>query len=507
MKTYKESFKILVEILKYSELEYEGKVINKLARLADNNINEINNLYKNSGVNSIFSIFKNITTNNNINENKLKNIWANYQNNLRKNYHINIDYSKEKHISTLDSLGILDHFGQGVTFFIHPQFSLLFFKYLFDKNSKIDIKKHETTIKNISQKDSEHDEDIYQLQEKIIFGYRELLKHINKSKLNEKLDEDIFMSSEIEFLPTSTDFYKAGINFYNSNNSVSLDLYKYKLDKNIDSKFGPLLNISGKEKYFETPYSVFATSSGLLLPEEFYGSDYFKQKEFEGQYLSLSEKYDKNEYRENYFERLNKASKNKPIFYYYDKTKAKEQFNYIYNKLYTKKDKQKYQKDAIKIWNKFSTNKHIEIIKVDQIKGVYEYLTLSNGRNIIITNRGKEDNKIGHGFWLKPNIDDLFENLEKYLKNYGPKFGVLAPSYFMDFNNIIDFPLVGTILGVTPVMLMLGLVSKKQFDENKKIINTFFRQAKSDLTNPKEIKKYNKGKAEIQINQITDLFE
>ncbi|MCF8009005.1 MAG: hypothetical protein K9K32_04500 [Halanaerobiales bacterium] len=505
MNSYQESYGIITQILKNSGLNYEADMIDKLGSLADSNIEDINAIYSQSNTNSLFTVLVNITENNKINENKLQDIWTTNQKTLRNNYYIKVNFSKQKHITTLDSLGILDHFDGKITFFLHPQFTLKFFKYLINEE-KVNLDKHVKTIKTINQKDDAPDMRVTNLKNDIDEGIKKYLVYKNKEDLNKALKNKTIMNSHIEFLPTSTDFYKAGIKFYNSKNSISLDLFN-DLDEGFIDKLGSLFSVNNRKSFFKTPYSVFATSSGLLLPEEFYGSEYFKHKDFEGNYPALSEKYDKNEYRENYFERLKEASKNKPIFYYFDKTKAKKQFNKIYSQLYTKKDKEKYEKNAKDIWERYANNKNIEIIKVKHIKGIYEYFTLSNGRNVMITNRGKKGNKIGHGFWIKPDNNNLFDMAINFIKKNGLKIGPLGPAYFYDFKDVISYPIAGTILAMTPIMIILLMTAKENYDENIQIIDTFFHQAKSDLPEPEVVKYFGKDQPEVQVNHISDLFD
>ena len=126
----------------------------------------------------------------------------------------------------------------------------------------------------------------------------------------------------IEYLPTSTDFYNAGIDYYGSPIGRKRDHY------------------------------IFATTSGIILPEDYYGSKFFEE------ILPISElaaQSDKNPKREEYFKALANVQ-GRPRHYYFELNRASLAFKATIQRLKDYRGEhecEKYRQESIKTISRF----------------------------------------------------------------------------------------------------------------------------------------------------------
>ena len=177
----------------------------------------------------------------------------------------------------------------------------------------------------------------------------------------------------VELLPTATDFYEAGIDYYGAQAG------------------------RGRKHY------VFATTSGILLPQDYYGSAYFERIL---PVPELIEESDKNPKREDYFKALADV-RGRPRSYYFEITRAGRAFQETAHSLAEVAGNEAadiYRAHSKETIARFLQLPGFGLIGVDQFPSEYDYLTLGNGRHLFLSGRDKEERKekIGHGLWLRP---------------------------------------------------------------------------------------------------------
>jgi hypothetical protein len=282
-------------------------------------------------------------------------------------------------LKAMNYLGIISWYeSEGkITFFKSPTLVLPLFRYISDMDEN-SLKKHIKSIQKIKQPEKT-DEQLDKIVDEgidyvndFVSKFRNIwLEHI-KEILNLKVSTaQLDKVASIELLPTSADFYFAGIEYY-----------KHKFLKEVPTHF------------------TFATTSGIILPEEHHGARYFTD------ILSvqeLAQRADKNPIRENYFEIVREAQMNKPRAYYFEMKRTSDTLKKTYNELKNIDSNmaEKYIEDAIQILKEYLQLPTFSLIKVSEFPDEFNYLTLGNTESVLLSLRD-ESQKIAHGLWIKP---------------------------------------------------------------------------------------------------------
>jgi len=286
------------------------------------------------------------------------------------------DYS---FLKAIDYLGIICWYeNEGkITFFKSPTLVIPLFRYISNMDENF-LREHIKSIQKIKrpEKDDENikrivDEGIYHVNYFInkfrSIWYGDIISKLNLNVTSTELEK----VASIELLPTSIDFYFAGIGYY-----------KREFLKEIPTHF------------------TFATTSGIITPEEHYGSRLFTEilpvKE-------LAQKVKKNPIREHYFEIVRQAQMNKPRAYYFELKRTSENLKKTYNELkdIDPKIADRYIELATKILKQYLQLPTFSLIEVSEFPAVFNYLTLGNTKSVLLSMRDKSG-KIDHGLWIKP---------------------------------------------------------------------------------------------------------
>jgi len=292
------------------------------------------------------------------------------------------DYS---FLKALDYLGIISWYeNEGkITFFKSPTLVTPLFRYISTMDEK-SLKEHIRGILNIKRPDMTDeiindtvDKGIYYVNDFINKFRNILFEHIKKVL---RIDDTTAFGkvASVELLPTSTEFYFAGIEYY-----------KRTFSKNIPTHF------------------TFTTTSGIIMPEEHYGVRYFTDVL---PVPELAHRVAKNPIRENYFEIVRQAQMNKPRAYYFELKRTSDALKKTYNELKNIDPKmaEKYIEDAVRILEEYLQLPSFSLIQVAQFPEEFNYLTLGNSRSMLLSMRDKTQ-KIAHGLWINPQKSVLLQ--------------------------------------------------------------------------------------------------
>lgn len=486
-----EGIKYIFEKCGYSN---EAKIFNEFQNLYSNNSKKINKLYSFYGVSSIETILEGLLESRSINEktvNGLGMIAEALQGELVENFWIGNSNYDSKVLDVLDYFGIVffDRDRDRFTFFIHPRFSITMFRYLISMDDKSAMKHMEQIYKIKKKKDPNkedrktlkalYDNSVKDFKERISNCLKEfIIKEYSKIFLPGTKPEHIW----VDFLPTSTDFYEAGINFYKSR----VGIWKQ--------------------------HDIFSTTSGIILPEEHYGSEFFIEKINRP---DLAKKISKNKFRKMYFNTLMKCSKFKPRLYHFELERSKNQFEDIVSQL-NGSEKTIYISEANKIFNKFLEMECFGLVKVkkfyqgeDKLKGIFNYLTLGNGVSVLIS--GRVVDKISHGFWIRPVKTSFIKEALREIKldNMIKKITNLAFSYISGkwvqehyFREQFWVAFAG------PLIFILFKLSEEKVNTIKEKFLQLSNLLENDFPGkPEFIKKPGKSSPEEKLTDINDLFK
>ena len=285
------------------------------------------------------------------------------------------DYS---FLKALDYLGIVSWYeNEGkMTFFKSPTLVTPLFRYISNMDSR-SLKEHMKSIMNTRQPDMTDeiindavDNGIYYVND-FISKFRDIwFKHIKKVL---RIDATTALErvASVELLPTSTEFYFAGIKYY-----------KHRFPKGIPTHF------------------TFSTTSGIIMPEEHYGARYFAEVL---PVPELAHRVAKNPIRENYFEIVRQDQMNKPRAYYFEFKRTSNTLRRTYSELRNVDPKmaEKYVEDAIRILKEYLQLPSFSLIQVAEFPEEFNYLTLGNSRSMLLSMRDRSQ-RIAHGLWVKP---------------------------------------------------------------------------------------------------------
>ena len=322
---------------------------------------------------------------------KIASLNADVENILKEKFAVDIDRTPLEcdysFLKSLDSLGIISWYeNEGkITFFKSPTLVTPLFGYIsdMDKNS---LRGHVKGILKIKlpQKDDKEIEKIVDERmtdvNKFIIKFRNIwFGHIiDMLHLKDVTTAELEKVASIELLPTSSDFYFAGIRYY-----------KHEFPMEIPTHF------------------TFATTSGIIIPEEHYGARYFTEilpvQELAGE-------VGKNPIRESYFDIVRKAQMNKPRAYYFEFKKTSETLKGKYNKLMSidPLKAEKYIEHSVQILKDYLQLPTFSLIKVAEFPDEFNYLTLGNSKNVLLSMRDKSQ-KIAHGLWIRPKESLLLQ--------------------------------------------------------------------------------------------------
>jgi len=188
---------------------------------------------------------------------------------------------------------------------------------------------------------------------------------------------------DVVLLPTSTDFYDYGAKYYRDRHG------------------------KGQE------HLIFATTTGLVLPEEHHGDAYFEKVPCR----SMIERLSKNPLRKDYFDVLIDAPRDKPRVYFFEFKGASSQLRRncddIDSDPQTSHLVSAYIEDATSILESFLQRDSFSLFAINDFSQTFRNLTLGNGWQVLIS--GRESTKyISHGFSIKPRIS--IRTAKEYVK-------------------------------------------------------------------------------------------
>jgi hypothetical protein len=220
---------------------------------------------------------------------------------------------------------------------------------------------------------------------KVVAQIATRVRRVVAQDLDWRVSAEDLAAVRVQYLPTATDFYEAGIRYYQ------------------------------RRSWARRRYYIFATTGGVILPQEHFGSDFFRTQ------LKIPALFDasgKHPIRERYFRVLGGASKLTRLYYF-----EWERASIEYRKMLTDIEREAPHaginpEEAISIYKatardtitSFLRKPRFGLIGVDYFPRQYDYLTLGNGDATLLSYRDKSSTgKIGHGFMLQAKSGAMTE--------------------------------------------------------------------------------------------------
>lgn len=252
------------------------------------------------------------------------------------------------------------------------------------------LKKHIAAIAQIrgDTETARHSSEAYQRSVKLFV--KELAEKLREIVINEYLPLNLkslgVEGLAVEYIATATDYYDAGIDYYAAPDGKGVTHY------------------------------ILATTSGILLPQDYYGAAFYERILH---IPTLAELEEKNPRREAYFKALADV-RGRPRWYFFEIERASISFRKTLGEL------QNHGGDeACDIYRQHSRDTIARFLQLDgfglfgvsQFPKPFDYLTLGNGRHLLLSGRNSPSRtaKIGHGLWLRPKAA-LLADLQKDLK-------------------------------------------------------------------------------------------
>src|SRR5258708_32590420 len=314
---YARAFDGMEWLLEQAGYHEASNTISRLAEICDRHTDELEYIYSAAGQTSISQIVDGLCNDGRISStraDRISDIWHQAAEDIARIASVPLRSFGDKQqnwyaLEAMDYFGVLEfNRVQGtVSPFIHPSFSSSMFRYLTSMNNRASINHIETVavIRGADRSD-------VKAQEKFDTYVKPLQEKLRSSSI--RYVTDIMPGTgdvDVEFLPTSNDYYAAGIKYYRSGPPKCL-------------------------------YSIFSTTPGIMLPEEHYGSDYFRKQV---QRPDLADRLAKNPLRLEYFRTLQDSSFLKPRLCFFDRQRAKKQYDEIATSL-SPIDRLTYEEDA-----------------------------------------------------------------------------------------------------------------------------------------------------------------
>ncbi|MBM2815179.1 MAG: hypothetical protein HW421_1941 [Ignavibacteria bacterium] len=397
MNLYKEIENIAISIIKLFDAKSLKNSLKRLFKQIDDNLksDKVHIFLTHSEI--LLSFIKSISENGKPSEKDyedMRNKHSESQIFISENFEVSLYDPKEIDFQILDVLdimgGILKKDDRHYTFFIFPEMLLLSLRLLSILESN-DRKKHIEQI--LKLRNEFYDKDIIDKKNTKVEIYsklfqNKLLENIkgNKYLLNKVSVKNLNML-KIEYLPTATDFYEAGISYYQN------DIWE-------------------KQRY-----NIFATTSGIILPEEHYGRNFFKDnlKIFE-----LYEESEKHPIRAKYFDVLSNRLSRIKLNYFFELKRASVAYKKNIKKieLYSsKKGIDIYNDFARKSIMSFLEKNNFNLFVINEFPDEFDYFTLGNGKVAILSGRDNKPRSIGHGFKLY-GTENLFKFIIEDIKSH-----------------------------------------------------------------------------------------
>jgi hypothetical protein len=203
---------------------------------------------------------------------------------------------------------------------------------------------------------------------------QQTIKGLARKALPTQLNTRALDAFSVEYLPTSSGFYNAGISYYRNPKARS-------------------------HSHF-----IFSTTSGLVLPDEFHGAAFYRDV------LPIKQLYrrtEKNPWRRQYFESLMNISprSGKPRMYYFDHERTSAHFQRQAEAI-TRYDGEegaaKYRRLVEESISGVLHQRGFGLAAIRRFPDILEHLTLGNGVDAILSLRVGGHRSIGQAFWLRP---------------------------------------------------------------------------------------------------------
>jgi hypothetical protein len=180
-------------------------------------------------------------------------------------------------------------------------------------------------------------------------------------------------SFEVELLPTSDDFYAAGVTHYRRS--------------------------YGTRRLF----TIFSTTPGVMLPEERYGTGFLDHALKQSAAPTL--RHDLMTV-ERYFRALSEASRGKPRLYHFELYRAKRQYEETLSRL-NREEREQYEEHSMRLLEPFLSDPDFGLVRIRRFPSDFDYLTLGNGASVVIS--GRKEGRIYRGLWVRPERNDILK--------------------------------------------------------------------------------------------------
>jgi len=220
---FEKQFEGIVWLFESAGLKSESALFSELAVQADKHIAELDEVYADAGRGSIYSLVNGLREGEGLSKKRIDEIgklWDQAQARVEQIISVDVDSrgkpSQEfrRNLEAMDYFGIItfDRVEGTASFFIHPQFTPIMLRYLTAMDEK-SCQKHMEQISSVRNPDNPRP-DVRSLFKIYVEPLRQetarfLAGHAKKLNVFAGDVSDV----EVEFLPTSTDFYSAGIEY------------------------------------------------------------------------------------------------------------------------------------------------------------------------------------------------------------------------------------------------------------------------------------------------------
>ncbi|WP_152991389.1 hypothetical protein [Frankia sp. R43] len=345
----------------------EASLVERLGSAANAHSAEINQLYERAGLGGLAELADGLRTQGRLTDQnaiRMRTLWRDMQGEL-ESFSVRpmtLSESARANVAALHGFGVLTVTRSGdITFFLHPSVSVANLGRLWRLSPK-------EAVKHLQQVASIRGEPLSarQAQDLYDFHVRDLGERMQRAFTG--LAKEWTRPSrrvEIDLLPTAADFYSAGTEHY---------------------RIPPL---SGH------PFTVFATTPGLFLPEERHGPAFFRETLGRP---DLADVMPENSARAPYFSALLERAKKRPRVYHFELTRARAQYSATIARL-ADAERDLYDRHAFDLVRPLLADPKFGIVGIERLPVEFDHLTLGNGRSAVLSTRS--DGKIGRGMWIR----------------------------------------------------------------------------------------------------------
>ncbi|WP_330354484.1 hypothetical protein [Streptomyces chartreusis] len=278
-----------------------------------------------------------------------------------------------------------------------------------------------------------------------------------------------------DVLPTSSDFYWAGTKHY------------------------------GTRPARNRPFTIFSTTPGLFLPEDRYGSAFFRN--VLGR-TDLAATVIEDGTRDRYFRAL--AACKKPRIYHFELERARLQYRRTMTSL-SEAELERYDAFAYELLAPSLSDPMFGLVRIRSFPPEFDHLTLGNGVSVILSNR--QHGKIGHGLWVRPvRAMDIREILREVNLGAALESSLTAATAYVLADGTAalapELEKVALTLFYAPVVYALMRSTIRRPGTKKKVFEDFTERLRLQSSNSDllEIKRVGESRPTRSISSIRDLL-